>query len=115
MGVGAPVIDGGLGAASGSRHSRRGGIPHQGQLARVMHARALAAEAPIGWVAGDTVYGNDRRLRWWREEQEIPYVLAVKSNEPLWADMEDSAAPVAVRRLAQQIPDDQWPDLTKIR
>ena len=55
----------------------------KGQLARVMIARALAAGVPFGWVTGDTVYGNDRRLRRWLEEREIPYVLAVKSNEPL--------------------------------
>ena len=84
----------------------------KGQLARVMIARALAAEAPFGWVAGDTVYGNDRRLRQWLEEQKIPYVLAVKNNEPLWADTKDGAAPVAVRRLAQQIPADQWERLS---
>ena len=44
----------------------------KGQLARVMIARALAAHVPFGWVAGDTVYGNDRRLRRWLEEQEVP-------------------------------------------
>ena len=84
----------------------------KGQLARVMIARAVAAEVPFGWVAGDTVYGNDRRLRQWLEEQKVPYVLAVKNNEPLWADTEDGAAPVAARRLAQGIPADQWERLS---
>ena len=81
----------------------------KGQLARVMIARALMAQVPFGWVAGDTVYGNDRRLRRWLKEQKIPYVLAVKNNELLWADteMEDGAAQVAARRLAQRIPADQ--------
>ena len=41
----------------------------KGELARVMIARAVAAEVPLGWVAGDTVYGNDRRLRRWLEER----------------------------------------------
>ena len=40
---------------------------------------------PFGWVAGDTVYGSDRKLRQWLEQQEIPHVLAVKRNEKLWA------------------------------
>ena len=71
-----------------------------------------AAEAPFGWVAGDTVYGNDRKLRQWLEEQKVPYVLAVKSNEPLRVDAEHGSAPVAARRLAQQIPDDQWERLS---
>ena len=84
----------------------------KGQLARVMIARALAAGVPFGWVAGDTVYGNDRRLRRWLEERELPYVLAVKNNEPLWADTEGGSAPVAARRLAQNIPDDQWQRLS---
>ena len=57
-----------------------------------MFARVLAAGVPFGWVAGDTVYGNDRRLRRWLEERGLPYVLAVKSNEPLWVDTEGGAA-----------------------
>ena len=31
--------------------------------------------------------------------------LAVKNNEPLWADTERGSAPVAARRLAEEIPD----------
>lgn len=97
---------------------REAGVPGgvafrtKGQLARVMIARALSAGLPFGWVAGDTVYGNDRRLRQWLEEQEIPYVLAVKSNESLWADTGHGSTPVAARRLAQSIPDDQWQRLS---
>ena len=41
-----------------------------------------------------------------------PYVLAVKSNEPLWADTEHGPAQVAARDLAQEIPDDQWQRLS---
>ncbi len=97
---------------------REAGVPEgvafrtKGQLARVMIARALAAEVPFGWVAGDTVYGNDRRLRRWLAEQVVPYVLAVKSNEPLWADTEKGSAQVEARQLAQQIPADQWERLS---
>ena len=84
----------------------------KGQLARVMIGRALAAQVPFGGVAGDTVYGNDRRLRRWLEEQEVPYVLAVKNNEPLWADAEGGSTQVAARRLAQGIPGDRWERLS---
>ena len=35
-----------------------------------------------------------RKLRRWLEEQALPYVLAVKNNEPLWADTEDGSAQV---------------------
>ena len=58
----------------------------KGQLAREMISRALEAGVPFAWVTGDEVYGNDRRLRLWLEEGEIPYVLGVKSNEPLWVN-----------------------------
>ena len=39
-------------------------------------------------------------------------MLAVKTNEPLWADAEGGPAPVAARRLAQSIPDGQWQRLS---
>ena len=39
-------------------------------------------------------------------------MLAVKSNEPLWADLEGGSEQVAARRLAQQIPDDRWERLS---
>ena len=82
-----------------------------------MIARTVAAGAPFGWVAGDTVYGNaigqrSCQLRRWLEEQSQHYVLAVKNNEPLWADTERGSAQVAARELAQQIPDDRWQRLS---
>ena len=104
-------------AADGERR-REAGVPEavvfrtKGQLAREMIARAVAAGVPFGWVTGDTVYGNDRRLRQWLEEQGRCYVLAVKNNEPLWADTERGWAQVAARRLAEGIPDDQWQRLS---
>ena len=82
------------------------------QLAQEMIGRAVAAGVPFAWVTGDTVYGNDRRLRRWLEEQGRCYVLAVKNNEPLWADTERGSAQVAARRLAEEIPDDEWQRLS---
>ena len=82
------------------------------QLAQGMIERAIGSGVPFGWVTGDTVYGNDRRLRRWLEEQGRCYVLAVKNNEPRWADTERGSAPVAARRLAEEIPDDQWQRLS---
>ena len=104
-------------AADGARR-REAGVPQdvvfhtKAQLAQQMITRAVAAGVPFAWVTGDTVYGNDRKLRRWLEEQGRPYVLAVKSNEPLWADREGGAAQVAARELAQQIPDDRWQPLS---
>ena len=51
-------------------------------------------------------------MRRWLEEQGRCYVLAVKNNEPLWADTERGSAPVAARRLAEEIPDDEWQRLS---
>ena len=36
----------------------------------------------------------------------------MKNNEPLWADTERGSAQVAARRLAEEIPDDQWQRLS---
>jgi SRSO17 transposase len=55
------------------------------QLAQLMIERAIAAGVPFSWVVGDEVYGNDRRLRVWLEQQERPHVLAIRSTETLWA------------------------------
>lgn len=54
------------------------------QLARQMLERLLKAQVPHAWVSGDEVYGSDRRLRLWLEEQGEAYVLAVSVKEPLW-------------------------------
>lgn len=79
--------------------------PH---LARVMLQRALEAGVPAAWVTGDEVYGSDRRLRVWLEQQEVPQVLAVKSNEPLWAGPRQ----VRADRLATEVPLAAWARLS---
>ncbi len=55
------------------------------QLAQRMLERAVEAGVPFRWVTGDEVYGNYRNLRLWLEVAGIPHVLAIKSNEKLWA------------------------------
>ena len=45
------------------------------QLAQLMLKRALESGVPFGWVAGDEVDGNDRKLRRWLERAGIPHVL----------------------------------------
>jgi SRSO17 transposase len=54
------------------------------QLARQMLQRAFDAQVPAAWVTGDSVYGDDRRLRVWLEEHERAYVLAVTGKEYVW-------------------------------
>ena len=69
---------------------RKAGIPEdrrlatKPQLARQMLARALGAGVPAKWVAGDSVDGDDRRLRLWLEAQPQAHVLAVSGKEYVW-------------------------------
>ena len=78
------------------------------QLARVMVERAVEGGVPLGWVAGDTVYGSDRKLRQWLEQQEIPHVLAVKRNEKLWALTDKGSRQVRADRLAPGVEESGW-------
>ena len=82
------------------------------QLARRMLERALDAGVPASWVTGDTVYGGDRRLRMWLESREQPFVLAVTSNEPLWADDTMGPHQIRAKRLATRIGEKDWQRLS---
>jgi SRSO17 transposase len=68
----------------------RAGIPKthpfatKPQLARQMLKHAFDARVPAAWVTGDSVYGDDRRLRVWLEEHERAHVLAVSGKEYVW-------------------------------
>ena len=55
------------------------------QLARRLLERALESGVPFSWVTGDEIYGSDCNLRLWLERAGIPHLLAIKSNEKLWA------------------------------
>jgi SRSO17 transposase len=83
------------------------------QLAHLMIERAIAAGVPFSWVAGDEVYGNDRRLRMWLEQQERPHVLAVRSTEPLWAWVAGQGpVQVPAKDLATAEPAEGWQRLS---
>jgi len=82
------------------------------QLAQRMLSRARDAGVPAAWVTGDSVYGKDRRLRIWLEEQEQPFVLEVACNEPLWAATERGPAQVRADQLATQVPPERWERLS---
>jgi SRSO17 transposase len=68
----------------------RAGIPKprpfatKPELARQMLERARSAGVPAAWGTGDSVYGDNRRLRLWLESQEQAYVLAVSGKEYVW-------------------------------
>jgi SRSO17 transposase len=74
------------------------------QLAQRMLRRVLAAGIPFGWLTGDTVYGNDWRVRAWLEERQVNYVLGVSAQYRLFTGQEREWAATVVRRL----PDAAW-------
>jgi SRSO17 transposase len=97
---------------------REAGVPEavsfatKPQLARRMLARALGAGVPAAWVTGDSVYGGDRRLRVWLEQQGQPFVLAVNSDEPLWAVLGGRWGQPRADVIAAQIPAAEWQRLS---
>jgi SRSO17 transposase len=82
------------------------------QLAKSMLERALTAGVPASWVTGDEVYGGDRRLRVWLEEQDVPHVLAVKRTEPLVATTARGPAQVPATDLVAALPAAAWATLS---
>jgi len=79
------------------------------QLARRMIERAMTAKVPFAWIAGDEVYGDDRRLRVWLEQEELHFVLAVASNQYVWTGA-FRQAPVA--HLVESTPSLAWRTLS---
>jgi SRSO17 transposase len=84
------------------------GFATKGQLARRMLARAFAAGVPAAGVTGDTVYGDDGRLRRWLEDQQRPYVLAVSCSHSVpW-----EGQPQRVEALSAALPAEAWQRLS---
>ncbi len=74
-------------------------------LAIAMVERAIATEVPFGWVTGDCVYGHDRRLRHWLEQQQQPYVLAVQSTTRM---KQDASWCRSAKQIAAELPPTAW-------
>jgi SRSO17 transposase len=93
---------------------RQAGIPEarrvatKPQLAQQMLQRALAAGVPARWVTGDSVYGDDRRLRVWLETQPLAYVLAVSGQEYVWISWQQRQ----VKPLLAALPEEGWTRLS---
>lgn len=89
---------------------RQAGIPEdrqfatKPQLARDMLARAFAAGVPAKWVTGDSVYGDDRRLRVWLESCPRAYVLAVSGKEYVWLGWRQRQ----INTLLASLPKEGW-------
>jgi SRSO17 transposase len=93
---------------------RQAGIPDERrfatkpQLAQQLLARTLAAGVPARWVTGDSVYGNDRRLRMWLEAQPQAYVVAVSGQEYVWLDWRQRQ----VKTILAALPEEGWTRLS---
>jgi SRSO17 transposase len=61
---------------------------------------------------GDEIYGSDRRLRLDLEQQERPFVLAIRSNEKLWSMLDDRFGQHTAAALARAIPEEAWQPLS---
>lgn len=79
------------------------------QLARRMIERAVAAKVPFAWITGDEIYGDDRRLRVWLEQEDLHFVFAVASNQYVWPDMLGQAT---VADLAESLKPLPWTTLS---
>jgi SRSO17 transposase len=73
-------------------------------LAKQMLQRTLAAGVPAQWVTGDSVYGDDRRLRMWLESCPQAYVLTVSGKEYVWLDWQQRR----VSTILAALPEDGW-------
>jgi SRSO17 transposase len=78
------------------------------KLAQQMLARAFAAGVPATWVTGDSVYGDDRRLRVWLECCPQAYVLAVSGKEYVWLNWHQRQ----VKTILATLPDEGWTRLS---
>jgi SRSO17 transposase len=77
-------------------------------LARAMLERAFDAAVPAAWVTGDSIYGNDSKLRFWLHAQRRPYVLAVARSHMVVRDWQQ----VRVEDLLPEVPPAAWARLT---
>jgi SRSO17 transposase len=71
------------------------------ELGRRMVERARCAGVPFAWVAADSLYGQDRRLRAALECRGKGYVMAVPCDETVHTP---GTGPLRVDQLAQPVP-----------
>lgn len=82
------------------------------QLARAMLEHAFGNGVSAGWVSGDCVSGSDGVLRRWLAERRQPFVLAVRSNERVWAIDGDRRWLGTVAAVTASQPEAAWQRLS---
>lgn len=97
---------------------REAGVPEEvgfatkPELAMRMLTRALDADVPAGWVAGDEVYGQHARLRRMLEERGTPYVLAVPVNQRVIATVDGKITELRADAVTELLPAQAWKKLS---
>ena len=71
-------------------------------LGRRMLKRALEAGVSAEWVTGDSVHGNDWRMRSWLEERKQAYVLGVTSQYRIFTGERRQWASEVIAALSEQ-------------
>lgn len=79
------------------------------QLAQRMIERAIMAQVPFAWITGDEVYGDNRSLRVWLEQQGRHFVLAVACNQYVWPNVNGEAT---VEQLGAGVQAQEWTRLS---
>jgi SRSO17 transposase len=74
------------------------------KIARQMLERAFSAGVPCRWVTADSVYGNDRSLQLWLQQQGVAHVLAVTGQEMVTVGWQQ----YRVKELLPTVPQDAW-------
>jgi SRSO17 transposase len=81
------------------------------EIARELIASALDAGARCRFVLADALYGGDSQLRRMLEARRQPYVLAVRSNQPLRMITEDGFVQTDPKTIAEDLPARAWTTL----
>ena len=93
---------------------RRAGVPDEREfatkpvLAQQMLERTFQAGVAFAFIAGDSVYGDNRPLRQWLEERKQAYVLAVSGKESVWRNQQQ----YQVKALLTDVPKEGWQRLS---
>ena len=77
-------------------------------LAQQLLARAFSAGVALAWVTGDSVSGDDRKLRSWLEGRNQAYVLAVSGKATVWVEQQQQQ----IKALLAKLPSDGWERLS---
>jgi len=73
-----------------------------------MLKRAKRAGLHFSWTVADTVYGQATDLRVWLEEQGMPYVLGIPSDEGVCVSIQNRYHLAQARQIAAMLKQEDW-------